>query len=124
MSAALISPSRIADDAPAQVCCPPMASPDISTEHAETLSSFFKALADPNRIRIVNLLANAEDPVCVCDFMPHLGLAQPTVSFHLAKLHRVGLLEREQRGTWAYYSLNRSALARLAEVLDPEGGTS
>ncbi len=110
-------------EAPAAACCAPVAAPDITTQQADTLSDLFKALADPHRVRIVNLLANAESPVCVCDFVPQLGLSQPTVSFHLAKLQRVGLLEREQRGTWAYYSLNRSALGRLAEVLDPEGGT-
>ena len=107
----------------AAACCAPVAAPDITSEQAGTLSDLFKALADPHRVRIVNLLANAEAPVCVCDFVPQLGLSQPTVSFHLAKLQRVGLLEREQRGTWAYYSLNRPALGRLAEVLDPEGGT-
>ena len=53
----------------------------------------------------MNLLANAAEPVCVCDFMPQLGLSQGTVSFHLKKLLDVGLLDREQRGTWAYYSL-------------------
>src|SRR5438094_7892061 len=104
-------------------CCTPVAAPDITADQAGTLAAVFKALADPHRVRIVNLLANAEAPVCVCDFVPQLGLSQPTVSFHLAKLQRVGLLEREQRGTWVYYSLNRSALGRLAEVLDPEGGT-
>jgi len=110
-------------EAPAAACCAPVAAPDITTQQADTLSDLFKALVDPHRVRIVNLLANAEAPVCVCDFVPQLGLSQPTVSFHLAKLQRVGLLEREQRGTWAYYSLNRSAFGRLAEVLDPEGGT-
>jgi ArsR family transcriptional regulator len=108
---------------PAAACCAPVTKPDIRAEEAGALASVFKALADPHRVQIVNLLANSPEPVCVCDFMPLLGLAQPTVSFHLAKLHRAGLLEREQRGTWAYYSLNRSALGRLAEVLDPEGGT-
>jgi ArsR family transcriptional regulator len=76
----------------------------------------FKALADPSRVRIVNVLANATDPVCVCDFMPRLGLSQGTVSFHLKKLLDVGLLHREQRGTWAYYSLDREAFERLSEV--------
>jgi ArsR family transcriptional regulator len=105
-------------------CCAPVATPDITPEDAGALATSFKALADPHRVRIINLLANAEAPVCVCDFMPQLGLAQPTVSFHLAKLHRAGLLDREQRGTWAYYSLNRAALARLAGALDLERGMS
>ena len=64
----------------------------------------------------MNVLANAPEAVCVCDLMPQLGLSQGTVSFHLKKLLDVGLLEREQRGTWAYYSLKRDGLGRLADV--------
>jgi ArsR family transcriptional regulator len=97
-------------------CCTPVAVPDISDDQARTLATTFKALSDPNRVRIINLLANASEPVCVCEFMPHLGLAQGTVSFHLKKLLDAGILEREQRGTWAYYSLRRDALDRLADV--------
>jgi ArsR family transcriptional regulator, arsenate/arsenite/antimonite-responsive transcriptional repressor len=97
-------------------CCTPLAEPNITAEQAGTLSAVFKALADSSRVQIVNLLANAPDPVCVCDFMPQLGLSQGTVSFHLKKLLDVGLLEREQRGTWAYYSLNREGLDRLGDV--------
>ena len=113
----------IAEGAPEQPapCCAPVAARDITPLEAEALSSLFKALSDPHRVRIINILANAKEPVCVCDFMPQLGLSQGTVSFHLKKLLCVGLLDREQRGTWAYYSLNRSALARLAGALDLEG---
>jgi ArsR family transcriptional regulator, arsenate/arsenite/antimonite-responsive transcriptional repressor len=64
------------------------------------------------------LLANALEPVCVCEFMPQLGLSQGTVSFHLKKLLAAGLLDREERGTWAYYSLKRDALDRLTNVFD------
>jgi ArsR family transcriptional regulator len=103
-------------------CCSPVATPNISDDQAETLASLFKALADPSRVRIVNVLANADEPVCVCEFMPELELSQATVSFHLKKLLDVGLLTREQRGTWAYYSLDRDALSRLAGVFDPRGG--
>ena len=99
-------------------CCTPVTEPGITDTEADTLASVFKALADPSRLRIVNLLANAADPVCVCDFVPQLGLSQGTVSFHLKKLLAVGLLQREERGTWAYYSLNRDALDGLAAVFD------
>ena len=99
-------------------CCTPVVAPDITPDQASTLASVFKALADPNRVRIVNLLANAPEPVCVCEFMPQLELSQGTVSFHLKKLLDVGLLDREQRGTWAYYSLKRDALERLAVVFE------
>jgi ArsR family transcriptional regulator, arsenate/arsenite/antimonite-responsive transcriptional repressor len=108
-------------DAPV-ACCTPVAAPDITTEQARVLSAVFKALADPHRVRIVNLLANASEPVCVCDFMPQLDLSQGTVSFHLKKLLDVGLLTREQRGTWAYYSLDRDALNRLADVFVAKEG--
>ncbi len=97
-------------------CCTPVAAPDITDDQADVLAAIFKALADPTRVRIVNLLANSTEPVCVCDFLPQVGLSQGTVSFHLKKLLDVGLLEREQRGTWAYYSLNRDGLDRLADV--------
>ena len=101
-------------------CCTPVAAFEITSDQAETLALIFKALADPHRVRIVNLLANAASPVCVCEFMPQLGLSQGTVSFHLKKLVTVGLLDREQRGTWAYYSLKRDGLDRLATVFDAQ----
>jgi len=103
-------------------CCTPVAAANITEEQASTLATIFKALGDPSRVRIVNHLANATEPVCVCDFMPQLGLSQGTVSFHLKKLLDVGLLEREQRGTWAYYSLNRDGLDRLADVFATKEG--
>lgn len=104
-------------------CCTPVVVPDISHEQAATLAAIFKALADPHRVHILNLLANSAEPVCVCEFVPLLGLSQGTVSFHLKKLLDVGLLEREQRGTWAYYSLNRDALRRLATVFEAREAT-
>jgi ArsR family transcriptional regulator len=108
---------------PAAACCAPLAAAVLSDEEAATTASLFKALADRHRVRIVNLLANSPEPVCVCEFTGPLGLAQPTVSHHLKKLVAAGLLDREQRGTWAYYSLNRDALSRLAAVADLQGGT-
>jgi len=105
-------------------CCAPIVSADITENQARTVASVFKAMADVHRIRIVNLLANSPEPVCVCDFVPVLGLSQGTVSFHLKKLMEAGLLEREQRGTWAYYSLDREALAGLADVFTTKGGQS
>jgi ArsR family transcriptional regulator len=105
-------------------CCAPVVSPDMTPKQAGALASLFKALADPHRVRIISLLANADGPVCVCEFMPQLGLSQATVSFHLKKLLTAGLITREERGTWAYYSLDRGALDRLAGVFEPEGRTA
>jgi ArsR family transcriptional regulator len=112
----------IASTGPAATCCAPLAAAVLSEPEAAATASLFKALADPHRVRIVNLLATSPKPVCVCEFTGPLGLAQPTVSHHLKKLVAAGLLDREQRGTWAYYSLNRDALGRLAAVADLRGG--
>jgi ArsR family transcriptional regulator len=109
-------------DASPAACCVPIGKPSLSEADAEATASVFKALADPSRVRIVNLLANAGEAVCVCDLTPSLGLSQATVSFHLKKLTAAGLLEREQRGTWAYYSVDREALARVGAVFTTEGG--
>jgi ArsR family transcriptional regulator, arsenate/arsenite/antimonite-responsive transcriptional repressor len=107
----------------ATACCAPLGAASLSDDEAEATARLFKALADSHRVRIVNLLATSPDPVCVCEFTGPLGLSQPTVSHHLKKLVQAGLLDREQRGTWAYYSLNRDALGRLAAVADLQGGT-
>jgi ArsR family transcriptional regulator, arsenate/arsenite/antimonite-responsive transcriptional repressor len=99
-------------------CCAPLATPAISEEEAEATATLFRALADPARVKIVNLLARTDGPVCVCEFTPAVALSQPTVSHHLKKLTDAGLLEREQRGKWAYYSLSGEALERLASLVD------
>jgi ArsR family transcriptional regulator, arsenate/arsenite/antimonite-responsive transcriptional repressor len=102
-------------------CCAPLAAPVLGDEEAAATAKLFKALADPARVRIVNVLALAGDPVCACEFEPALGLSQPTVSHHLRKLTEAGLLERDQRGKWAYFSLQRDAVERLAAVADLKG---
>jgi ArsR family transcriptional regulator len=99
-------------------CCRPLDEPSLSTEDAVAAATLFKALADPARVRLVNLLATSDDPVCACELIGPLGLAQPTVSHHLKKLTQAGLLRREQRGVWAFYSLNREALAHLASLVE------
>lgn len=102
-------------------CCTPLDELEMSDEEAEQTAVVFKALADPARIRLVNLLATADEPVCVCQLTPSLRLSQPTVSHHLKKLVQAGLLRREQRGVWAYYSLDRQGLADAASALELEG---
>src|ERR671926_638600 len=101
--------------------CVPLAAPVLDAEEAAATAELFRALADPARVRIVNALATAEEPVCACEFEPALGLSQPTVSHHLKKLTDAGLLEREQRGKWAYFSLKREAAEKLAAVADLKG---
>jgi ArsR family transcriptional regulator len=102
-------------------CCGPLAAPVLSADEAAATAEIFKALADPARVRIVNLLATQAEPICACEFEPALDLFQPTVSHHLSKLVDAGLLEREQRGKWAYFSLKRDAVETLAVVADLKG---
>lgn len=99
-------------------CCAPLAATALSDDEAEATAALFRALGDPARVRIVNILATAGGEVCGCELTGALELAQPTVSHHLKKLHEAGLLEREQRGKWAYYSLSNVAVRKLAAVTD------
>jgi ArsR family transcriptional regulator len=118
-----MSPVRqleVRDSAPA-ACCVPIAGVGMSPVDAQTTAQLFKSLADPHRVRIVNLLAVSGEPVCVCDLTEILALSQPTVSFHMKKLVDAGLLEREQRGVWAFYSLREDAVRRLGHVVRFEG---
>ena len=98
-------------------CCQPLGATALSDEDAEATAALFKTLADPARVKIVNLLATSDEPVCACEFIPALGLTQATVSHHLKRLTDAGLLEREQRGKWAFFSLNPEASARLADLV-------
>jgi ArsR family transcriptional regulator len=102
-------------------CCAPLAAPVLSPDEAEATAELFKALGDPARVRIVNVLATSREPVCICDLIEPLGLSQPTVSHHMKKLLAAGLVEREQRGKWAYFSLRRDAVDKLAVVADLKG---
>src|SRR6478672_5380515 len=105
----------------AVACCAPLAAPTLDDEEAVATAELFRSLGDPARVRIVNLLATSSEPVCACDLYEPLGLSQPTVSHHLKKLTDAGLLEREQRGKWAYFSLRRDAVEKLAAVADLKG---
>ena len=105
-------------------CCAPLTGPVLSDEEAAATARLFGALGEPSRVRLVNLLVDAGQPVCVCELTEPLGLAQATVSHHLKRLTDSGLLDREERGKWAYYSINAQAMSRLASLVDlsTEGG--
>ena len=103
---------------PVLACCRPLAAPSLSDGEAAETARLFKALGDPARVKILNLLVSGGEGACVCDLTDALGLSQPTVSHHLKKLTEAGLLEREQRGKWAYYSLSGEAVERLASLVE------
>ncbi|MCB0919694.1 MAG: winged helix-turn-helix transcriptional regulator [Actinobacteria bacterium] len=89
------------------------------------LARLFKAIADPTRLQILSLITSApEHELCACELYEPLGLSQPTVSHHLKVLHDAGILDRESRGTWAWYSIRREALDELSSVLHLEATSS
>ena len=99
-------------------CCSPLASEPLSFQEAERISPLLKALADPVRLRLLSLVAShADGEACVCDLNGAFDLSQPTISHHLKVLHEVGLLNRDKRGVWVYYSVKREALADLGALI-------
>ena len=98
-------------------CCGPLAADTLAEGEADATAQLFKALADPARVKIVNRLARSEQPVCACEFIPALGLSQATVSHHLKVLLQAGLVEREQRGNWAYFRVREGPLAAIRDLL-------
>ena len=99
-------------------CCAPLAEPALSDDEAGELETLFKALADRHRVKILNrLLAAGGEAVCVCDFEDMLDLKQSTVSYHLKQLLTAGIIEREKRGSYAYFSIAPGALERVCSLL-------
>ena len=96
--------------------CTSLASP-ISYGEAAATAARFAAMGHPRRIQLMNMLVRSGFPVCVCDLVTVTGWAQSTVSHHLKQLADVGLLQRQQRGKWAYYSADHSGLSSLAAVV-------
>ena len=100
-------------------CCTPLSSAPLERGRAEQLAGLLKAIADPTRLQLMSLVAAAGGgEACVCDLTAPLGLRQPTISHHLKILVDAGLLAREQRGIWAYYSLVRSRFEEIRSLLD------
>jgi ArsR family transcriptional regulator, arsenate/arsenite/antimonite-responsive transcriptional repressor len=101
-------------------CCTPLAGASLSDGEATELERLFRVLGDRHRLKILNILLRAGgESVCVCEFIDHLGLAQPTVSYHLKQLTDAGLLEREKRGTFAYFRVRAEAMQRLHSLVEP-----
>jgi ArsR family transcriptional regulator len=109
---------------PAAPCCGPLGEALLSEDQAVDLARRLKALADPARLRLLSLILAAENgEACVCELTGPLGLTQGTVSHHLKVLLDVGVVSREKRGVWAYYSACPAALAAVTAVFVPAGST-
>lgn len=104
-------------------CCSPLVREPLSEDQADQVVPLLKALADPVRLRLFSLIAShAGGEACVCDLTPSFDVSQPTISHHLKVLHDVGLVDRERRGTWVYYTARADALGALARLLSTATG--
>ena len=103
---------------PTAACCAPLVREPLGAEDAVTFARTLKAIADPARLRLLSLIAAHDGgEACVCDLTEPLNLSQPTVSHHLKVLVDAGLLTRDKRGVWAYFTLVPGALDAVADVL-------
>ena len=94
-------------------CCEPVVYPDVERQQAERMAAIAKALGDPVRLQLVDVLRKHAGKVCVCELVPLFDLSQPTVSHHLKVLRQAGLVESEKQGLWAYYYVLPGALDEL-----------
>ena len=98
-------------------CCEPVVYPDVEREHAERMAEVAKALGDPIRLQLVDVLRKHAGKVCVCELVPLFAISQPTLSHHLKKLRDAGLVDSERRGLWAYYYVRPEAIKELSQWL-------
>jgi ArsR family transcriptional regulator len=102
----------------ATACCAPLLAEPLALGDAEELARGFAALADPARLRLLSLIADAGDgEVCACELVEPLGKSQPTVSHHLKVLYEAGLVDREKRGPWVWYRVVPERVAALRDAL-------
>ncbi len=99
-------------------CCGPLQMPHFSTAQTDVLADRLKAIADPTRLGILDLLVQQEEPLCVCDLTPRFPQNQPTISHHLRLLREAGLIAGEKRGVWSYYWATDEGRRYLAAVAD------
>ena len=90
---------------PAEPCCEAtVAPPELDPVRSDALADRLKALADPTRLRMLDLLVAQQEPLCVCEITDQFAQQQPTISHHLRILREARLIVGERRGTWAYYA--------------------
>jgi ArsR family transcriptional regulator len=98
-------------------CCEPVVYPDVERAHGARMADVAKALGDPIRLQLVDVLRKHAGKVCVCELVPLFDISQPTLSHHLKKLRDAGIVDSERRGLWAYYYVIPEALQELSQWL-------
>ncbi len=102
---------------PGEPCCEPVVHPDVTRGEAERIAAVAKALGDPIRVQLVDVLRKHPGKACVCELVPLFDLSQPTVSHHLKVLREAGVVGSEREGLWAYYYVKPEALQELSSWL-------
>ena len=102
---------------PGERCCEPVAYPDVQRDEALRMADVAKALGDPIRLQLVDVLRRHAGKVCVCELVPLFEISQPTLSHHLGKLRAAGIVDSERRGLWAYYYVIPGALEEVCAWL-------
>lgn len=97
-------------------CCGPVVLGTLTEVQAEEYAGWFKALAEPTRVRILHLLARNAEPLCVCDIVARFPLGQPAISHHLKVLRDTGFVHAERRGTFMFYALNRACVSAFPDA--------
>jgi ArsR family transcriptional regulator, arsenate/arsenite/antimonite-responsive transcriptional repressor len=100
-----------------QPCCEPVVYPDVERRQAERMAAVAKALGDPIRVQLVDVLRKHAGKVCVCELTPLFDVGQPTVSHHLKVLRHAGIVDSERQGLWAYYYVVAGAIEELSAWL-------
>ncbi len=99
--------------APGAPCCEPVAVPEVDAAGAQRIAVVAKALSDPIRVQIVDVLRRHAGEVCVCELEPLFDISQPTLSHHLRRLREAGIVGVERRGLWAFYYVLPDAIEEL-----------
>jgi ArsR family transcriptional regulator, arsenate/arsenite/antimonite-responsive transcriptional repressor len=102
---------------PGERCCEPVVYPDVERDVATRMAEVAKALGDPIRLQLVDVLRRHAGKVCVCELVPLFEISQPTLSHHLKKLREAGIVDSERRGLWAYYYVRPEAMKELSTWL-------
>ena len=100
-----------------QPCCEPLVHPAVTPAEADRIATVARALSDPIRVQLVDVLRKHAGRVCVCELTPLFDVSQPTVSHHLKVLREAGLVDVERRGLWAYYYVIPEATKELSTWL-------
>ena len=115
----VMTTEQLSTSTDADFCCPGAECDLLPAPEAANLAEVFKALADPNRVRLLRYIAESHGgTACACHLPEALGISQPTLSFHINRLHQAGRVSREKRGRWVHWTVRPQALAGVRAFLE------